>query len=128
MQCSKCGSKFEVVVFNDVEIERCTGCNGLWFDMLEKEDLVRMQGSESIDIGDPAEGARFDSFRNARCPKCNVRMVHMVDKDQSHIHYECCPTCYGCFFDAGEFRDLKELTVAERFASMLSTLRSHLRD
>ena len=61
-----------------------------------------------FDIGDPEEGARFDSFRNAQCPKCKIRMVHMADKDQFHIHYECCPRCFGCYLDAGEFKDLKD--------------------
>lgn len=126
MDCPKCGSPFEAIEFNEVVVDRCTRCRGLWFDMLEKEDLLKMEGAESIDIGDPEEGARFDSFRNAQCPKCKIRMVHMADKDQFHIHYECCPRCFGCYLDAGEFKDLKELTLVERFTQMLETLRKNL--
>jgi Zn-finger nucleic acid-binding protein len=51
----------------------------------------------------------------------------MVDKDQFHIQYETCPACFGTFYDAGEFRDLKEHTVAERFQQMVATVRSNLR-
>jgi len=46
--------------------------------------------------------------------------------DQFHIKYESCPICYGTFFDAGEFRDLKENSVLERFMHMLQTLRTNL--
>ena len=46
--------------------------------------------------------------------------------DQFHIKYESCPSCFGAFFDAGEFRDLKEHTVIERFSQMLRTLRTNL--
>ena len=53
-------------------------------------------------------------------------MIPMVDKNQYHIKYEACPNCFGTFFDAGEFRDLKEFSVAERFRRMLDTLRSNL--
>ncbi|MCB1692139.1 MAG: zf-TFIIB domain-containing protein [Pseudomonadales bacterium] len=126
MKCPKCGEAFEAVVFNDIEVERCLGCKGLWFDMLEKEDLVKMEGSEVIDIGSDQVGRKYNKIQEYDCPVCESHMIPMVDKDQFHIHYECCPACFGTFFDAGEFRDLKDHTVAERFSRMLSALRSHL--
>jgi uncharacterized protein len=126
MRCPKCDGDFERVVFHEIEVDRCKLCNGLWFDMLEKEDLVHMDGSETIDIGSQAKGKRYDEIRDINCPNCQQKMIPMVDKDQFHIHYESCPACYGAYFDAGEFRDLKEHTVVERFAEMLKTLRSNL--
>ncbi|WP_455375671.1 TFIIB-type zinc ribbon-containing protein [Kaarinaea lacus] len=95
--------------------------------MLEKDDLEKMEGSESIDIGDKEVGEWQDHVRKIKCPKCNDTMINMVDKEQFHIHYELCPLCYGTFFDAGEFRDLKENTILERFKDMLDTLRSSLK-
>ena len=126
MHCPKCDSEMERVVVEDIEVDRCKLCKGLWFDMLEKEDLVSIEGSESIDIGNTALGERYDSLQRVDCPKCHVEMLPMVDKDQTHIHYESCPTCFGTFFDAGEFRDLKTFTVVERFSEMVRTLRSNL--
>ena len=117
---------FEKISFGDVEVDRCLGCKGLWFDMLEKEDLVLIEGSEAIDIGSDQVGEEYSSLREIRCPQCTVKMLPMVDKDQYHIKYESCPICYGTFFDAGEFRDLKEHTVLERFIEMLQTLRTNL--
>ena len=46
-------------------------------------------------------------------------MTHMVDKEQIHIHFEQCPKCEGQFFDSGEFRDLKDVTVVESFVAKL---------
>lgn len=126
MNCPKCNGEFESVKFGTVEVERCLDCKGIWFDMLEKEDLVRMEGSEEIDIGSEQVGESHDSQRQIDCPKCAKRMIPMVDKDQFHIHYECCQQCFGSFFDAGEFRDLKDNTVIERFRQMLQTLRTNL--
>jgi len=126
MNCPKCSSKFEKVSFGEIEVERCLGCQGLWFDMLEKEDLAKIEGSEAIDIGDDQVGEEYDSLQDIKCPQCTVKMLPMVDKDQVHIKYESCPICYGTFFDAGEFRDLKEHTVLERFKEMLGTLRTNL--
>jgi len=95
--------------------------------MLEKDDLEKMEGSEAIDIGDPEVGEWQDKVRKINCPKCNDQMITMVDKEQFHIHYELCPSCYGTFFDAGEFRDLKEHTIMERFKEMLDTIRTNIK-
>ena len=126
MLCPKCGSQFEKITYREIEVDRCLGCRGLWFDMLEKDDLVRIEGSESIDIGSEIVGEEFDKLRKVDCPQCKVKMLPMVDKDQYHIHYESCPVCYGTYFDAGEFLDLKEHSVLERFVQMLKVLRSNL--
>lgn len=126
MNCPKCDAILEVISFRGIEFERCTNCKGLWFDMLEKEDLIKMKGSEAIDIGDEQVGKEYRDMQKINCPKCNSAMVPMVDKDQFHIKYESCADCFGSFFDAGEFRDLKEHTVLERFFQMLETLRSNI--
>jgi len=126
MICPKCNSKFEKIIYKNIEVERCLGCQGLWFDMLEKEDLVKIDGSEAIDIGSDQVGAQYNHKHDIKCPKCAVTMLPMVDKDQFDIKYESCQSCYGTFFDAGEFRDLKENSVLKRFTQMLRTLRTNL--
>lgn len=126
MQCPKCKNEFEKVVFADVVVDRCTHCKGLWLDMLEKEDLLALEGSEKVDIGDEQVGDEYNEIRRIDCPVCEQPMIPMVDKSQFHIKYEACTTCYGTFFDAGEFRDLKEDKVLDRFVQLLETLRSNL--
>lgn len=113
MDCPKCNSEMETVVFKTIEIDRCTACKGIWFDMLEHEVLKELEGSEAIDTGDARLGSVLDSETRCDCPVCHTAMIKMVDRDQPHIHYEACTTCYGTFFDAGEFRDYKEQTVLE---------------
>ena len=51
MQCPKCAQAMEKVTFQDVEVDRCINCGGMWFDMLELEELKKMKGSEKIDTG-----------------------------------------------------------------------------
>lgn len=108
MKCPKCKSPMEQVVFSGVEVDRCTACKGIWFDLLEHEKLKLIQGSEAIDVGDPEIGKKYNKLDDIQCPVCHGKMVKMVDKDQNHIWYESCATCYGVFFDAGEFTDFKE--------------------
>lgn len=119
MRCPKCESEFETFTYENVEVDRCTSCGGIWFDALEKENLMLIQGAERIDIGDKRVGKKYNEMQDINCPKCEVKMLRMADKTQFHIEYEFCPTCLSTFFDAGEFKDLNELTFGERFKKMV---------
>ncbi len=123
MKCPKCNSDMEKVTFAQIEVDRCTNCKGLWFDMLEHEHLKAMQNSESIDVGKVDIGKEYDKIDKIDCPVCQTRMIRMVDKDQPHIRYEACTSCYGVFFDAGEFRDYKEETILDFFQELFAKKR-----
>jgi Zn-finger nucleic acid-binding protein len=126
MQCPKCSGTFGTVNVGDIEVDRCGGCHGLWFDMLEHEDLAHTRGGSAVDTGDAATGRAHDGQRDIRCPRCHVAMLSMVASGQYHIHYESCPSCHGTFFDAGEFRDLSRQTLGERLGELLRALRANL--
>ena len=113
MQCPKCAHDMEKVTFENVEVDRCKLCKGIWFDALEHEVLKNIKGSEVVDVGDSEVGELFNREGQVDCPVCKVPMLRMVDKDQAHIWYEGCPVCYGVFFDAGEFRDFKFVTLMD---------------
>jgi len=49
-------------------------------------------------------------------------MLTVTDTTQFHIEFESCPSCSGTFYDAGEFKDLSELTVVERLRKALDDL------
>jgi Zn-finger nucleic acid-binding protein len=120
LQCPKCQGSLEAVVYSEVEVDRCTNCKGLWFDSMEAQTLKKIQGSESIDTGDAATGSKFDKIGNINCPKCHTQMTKMVDLKQPHIRYEKCPSCYGIWFDAGEFKDYKEENLSDIFKDIFS--------
>jgi uncharacterized protein len=120
IQCPKCQGSLETVTYADVEVERCTDCKGIWFDSLEAETLKKVKGSESIDIGDPKTGSKFDAIGDINCPKCQTKMTKMVDSKQTHIWYEKCPVCYGIWFDAGEFKDFKQEGLTDIFLDIFS--------
>ncbi len=115
MICPKCSAAMESVVFEKIEVERCTACRGLFFEARKADKLKALPGSEAIDIGPPEEGQKHNSHDRIRCPRDTTPMVRIVDRKQSHIHLETCPVCQGTFFDAGEFSDWKHETVLDVF-------------
>ena len=122
MQCPKCLATMETVHFNNVEVDRCTQCYGLFFDRMEKETLKQMKGSEEIDIGDEFVGARYNEILDVPCPKCKVKMNHVFETDPFEIKFEVCPECRGAYFDAGEFRDYMEDEIFESFQDVLEKI------
>jgi Zn-finger nucleic acid-binding protein len=102
----------EVVSVGAAEVDRCTACGGLWFDLLEEEVVKRAGAAAAVDAR-PAAGEEHAHVAAARCPRCQVPLLRMVDPGQPHIWYESCAVCFGSFFDAGEFRDLADETVGD---------------
>ncbi|MCP5500620.1 MAG: zf-TFIIB domain-containing protein [Leptospiraceae bacterium] len=120
MECPKCKSPMETVTYADIEVDRCTNCFGIWFDMQEHEDLKKIRGSEAIDIGDPKIGKKYNNIDDVNCPRCHVKMIPMVDVGQHHIWYESCSRCNGLFFDAGEFKDFKNENILDKIRDMFT--------
>ena len=119
IRCPKCAATMEQVAFGGVTVDRCVTCHGIWFDARENERLKATPGAEALDapaaaasapptpVSPPSAGGKI------KCPVCHTQMIQMTDVRQPHLKFESCTVCYGTFFDAGEFRDYKELTLVE---------------
>lgn len=113
MECPKCQARMEEVRFEDIEVDRCVRCGGIWFDVLEYDKLRRRAGSEAIDTGPTWQAPMHDVQGKVFCPVDGNLMTRMVDAAQPNIGVESCPVCHGTFFDAGEFTELKEHALGE---------------
>ena len=96
-------------------------CSGIWFDGGEVEVLRNKEAAVEIDKGSAATGKQYNLIDEYACPRCGGEMTRKVDPQQRHIHYETCSTCEGSFFDAGEFRDLSQLTISDFFKRFVKT-------
>ncbi len=124
MRCPKCRADMEQIDYKGIEIDRCTICNGIWFDAGEIEQLKNTKAAETIDTGDKEVGKQLNTIDNYRCPRCSGEMKKMVDPNQRHIWFETCRECNGSFFDAGEFKDVSELTISDFFKDLTAPERS----
>ena len=112
MKCPKCSANMERVRTPEATVDRCTLCRGMWFDMLEHQD-VKPPAAKALDVGSSGVGRKYDKLEPVLCPKDGQRMTRMTALGQPHIHYEQCPICGGVFFDAGEFRDFKTESIGD---------------
>src|SRR6185503_16807013 len=115
MNCPKCISPMVKLTFGGIAVDRCTDCQGLFFDEFEKEQLRKLEGADAVDIGDVKTGREFNQVDDILCPRCGSLMIRMVHLEQPHIWFEHCTVCSGSFFDADEFKYLTHHTVVDFF-------------
>jgi len=118
LKCPKCGHGMEEVTYGNVTIDRCSNCMGLWFDTGEADALKSKWMGDALDLGNPAEGRKWDQVGDIACPRCGKDMEKTSDSKQKHIWYETCSE-HGMFMDAGEFTDYKHETLIDRFRSLV---------
>jgi len=117
MQCPKCASDMEVTSYDEIKVDRCTRCRGLWF---QPDELARLRddvwmADYILDPGDRKTGRKFNRIGAIHCPQCDADMRQEFDEEQPHIIYESCPNGHGTYLDAGEFSDLVHKTFWDRF-------------
>ena len=117
MQCPKCSGEMELVRYNQIEVDRCTSCGGLWFQPDELRNLRDdiWMADYIIDSGDKAAGKKANAMKEYPCPECNDTMLQEFDHEQPHITYETCPNGHGTYLDSGEFTDLVRKTFWDKF-------------
>jgi Zn-finger nucleic acid-binding protein len=116
--CPKCQHGMEAVTYEGITVDRCTACQGLWFDGDEAQRLKKIPGAEVIDPGKPGKGRQYDNVSTIRCPHCSKPMEQSSDWKQVHIWYETCRD-HGIFMDAGEFTDFKHETALDWLRDLL---------
>lgn len=123
IECPKCGHGMDEISYGgDLLIDRCTNCQGLWFDQGEAELLKSKWMGEALDTGMPSLGKKWNSVDDIACPRCGQDMRKISDPDQPHIWYEVCKD-HGIFMDAGEFTDLKHETLGDWFRNLIKRSR-----
>ncbi len=119
IRCPKCRTPMDQVTYDGVEVDRCQHCQGIWFDAGEIKALSTRDAAEELDIGSSTIGHWQDGLQDYDCPRCGGPMQKAQVKRQPHIRIETCVDCKGSFLDAGELKDLTELTAGEFLRSLM---------
>jgi len=117
MICPTCKSDIIVVEHDNIELDYCTDCNGVWFDAGEMDLLL-----QSIDVN--SGGYLIKDMLNApeaespekkrKCPICGSKMKKTTTGEKNRILIDVCPQGDGLWFDGGELTQLlRQLSARE---------------
>jgi len=101
MDCPVCEEPLIVVERDDVELDHCPWCRGLWFDAGELELLAeRFEGVAGPEVAALQPVASDEKVR--RCPRCEARMEKVRAGQAPEVLLDRCPRGHGLWFDHGE--------------------------
>lgn len=115
MICPKCENELTKVKLENVEVDECKKCGGIWFDEDEllqakdnKDDDLRWMDFEIWKNTDKFEFNEDSSF----CPKCSKAMFE-IKYENTDVTIDSCPECKGIWLDKGEFQHIIQSLTKE---------------
>jgi Zn-finger nucleic acid-binding protein len=105
MRCVACKKPMVVLELEQIEIDYCLACSGIWLDSGELELLVDRPLSIQELFLSKATGQQ--SNRGTRkCPICRRRMDITEIGAQKPVQIDHCPQDHGFWFDRGELEEI----------------------
>ncbi len=96
--------------FEDVEVEQCEQCQGIWFDRDELRQ-VKDQIDPDLNWMDFELWKHKDRFhihsKTPLCPRCNQEMI-AIEYDKTKIEVDYCDKCQGVWLDGNELQKIIE--------------------
>ena len=108
MLCPHCKKKLSDTIFNNVDVNYCPHCLGLWFD---EEELAMAKDNKDkdlrwLDIDLWKDEKKFKvSYGIRLCPVCRVPLYEVYYGDSSII-VDVCNLCHGIWLDRAEFKKM----------------------
>ena len=96
-----------VVEHENIELDYCDNCSGVWFDAGEVELLMEAMGLESVGLDSlhlAPETGKTEPKR--RCPLCGQKMKEVPLGHEPELIIDVCPQGDGLWFDSGEVGQL----------------------
>jgi Zn-finger nucleic acid-binding protein len=109
MKCPVCHIPTIVVEHEQIELDYCTDCSGVWFDAGELELLIETMQLEgtilSLDSVLTSPEAR-SSEKKRKCPICGHTMKKATVGHEPEVLIDACGRGDGLWFDKGEVGQL----------------------
>ena len=105
MHCPKCDTELAATTIQGIELDRCTGCDGVWFDEKELDNVLQLKSSDIR----PLRGGRLREDANrkpGKCPRDGNTLARIRSPRNTDIVVDACPACNGIWLDGGELERL----------------------
>jgi len=106
MNCPVCKNAMITMELWDVEIDYCTGCEGIWLDKGELE-LLLGDGEKSRELISSFTTSPRTNEIQRRCPICDKKMEKiMAGEGANAVLLDRCVKGDGLWFDGGELNTI----------------------
>jgi membrane associated rhomboid family serine protease/Zn-finger nucleic acid-binding protein len=109
LYCSHCHHHLlEPIHYEDIEIDACMHCGGLWFDSNELDQVVHAY-DPNYHHKEPIVktlGQRIGTS-SKKCPHCKELLITHQFEPRSDLKIDICESCHGIWLDKGELDQAK---------------------
>ena len=119
MICPVCHKDALIVEYQDIELDYCTICGGVWFDAGELELLIEAAGLGDLrsyleSIVNAPEAASPE--KKHKCPDCQQKMKKIYIDEDNKILVDVCHVGDGIWLDGGEINHLVKALAEKSLA------------
>jgi len=127
MLCPVCRQSLVIVEYQNVELDTCPDCHGLWFDAQELHQLFEIAGVPEQFHSMETHLERLSRAGQRRvCSRCRGKLVPVRAPSPNHdLILDECPNGHGLWFDQGELDSLLKNLLGEQ-SDALKNVRAYL--
>ena len=117
MICPVCKKDMLVVEYNNIELDYCNDCHGVWFDSTELELLLKSVNldSQNLLLNDILKSPEaMTQEKKRRCLICRQKMKKTTIGENPGVLVDVCPQGHGLLFDGGEVAQLLKHLVRKQ--------------
>ena len=103
MDCLRCLQPMVALEVEQLEIDYCLKCGGIWLDQGELETLLG--DAMPADLLEP-ETRRSRLRTKGKCPICGKRMEAIMVGSENRVELDLCTRGHGLWFDRGELNTI----------------------
>lgn len=122
MLCPVCKDSMLVLELDQIEIDYCASCEGVWLDAGELELLLETEQERkrllSLFIED--KSVKEKSYA---CPICGKKMKKVFVGEEKKILIDKCKKNHGLWLDKGELKEIVELSSEHNENKIITLLK-----
>jgi len=122
LDCPVCSHSMIILELNQVEVDYCTTCSGIWLDEGELELLLE----DSLEKSKLFESFTIDKDsreKQVKCPVCRKKMEKVVCGNENKIILDKCRKNHGLWFNKGELEAVVEIGSLDKHNKIVLLLR-----
>lgn len=116
LRCPKCSNTLRPIEDGGVDFERCSGCNGQWYDHMVLEAAFK-KWLPARHVGNVDDFMNPHASRSTElpCPRCPEKLLEVA---QAGVTVEWCQGCRGLYLDEGELGRIRQWRRSNFVADM----------
>jgi Zn-finger nucleic acid-binding protein len=122
LNCPLCKEPMIVLELDEVEIDHCLSCGGIWLDAGELELLLEDAAQKDAFLSS-FETDRSSKEKTIKCPVCKKKMDKILVGADQEIQIDRCRRNDGIWLDEGELEEILKMSSFGQDNTVLTLLK-----